>query len=62
MKMLRGKNKKYDLNKKYILFMLSLLIYFRYHFDSVATDNDAEDFNVIHQITQLTSQEVPNLP
>ncbi|GES73646.1 ran guanine nucleotide release factor [Rhizophagus clarus] len=34
----------------------------RYHFDSIATDNDAEDFSTIQQITQLTSQEVPNLP
>ncbi|RIA96093.1 hypothetical protein C1645_733580 [Glomus cerebriforme] len=34
----------------------------RYHFDSVATDNKAEDFSIIHKITQLTSQEVPNLP
>ncbi|CAB4384803.1 unnamed protein product [Rhizophagus irregularis] len=34
----------------------------KYHFDSIASDNDAENFNTIHQITQLTSQEIPNLP
>ncbi|CAG8586363.1 12529_t:CDS:2, partial [Funneliformis mosseae] len=34
----------------------------RYHFESVANDNDAEDYSTIHQITQLTPQEVPSLP
>ena len=46
--------------KQYIL--LISYYFLRYHFDSVANDNDAEDFSAIHQITQLTSQEVPNLP
>ncbi|KAF0508263.1 Mog1p/PsbP-like protein [Gigaspora margarita] len=34
----------------------------RYHFASLAHDNDAEDFNTIQQITELTALEVPKLP
>ncbi|CAG8708405.1 6078_t:CDS:2, partial [Cetraspora pellucida] len=34
----------------------------RYHFKSLAYDNDAEDFNNILQITELATSDVPHLP